>query len=102
MLLPYIYAAVLQGPDIEIADAKNNQLKTASIVLLILTIGNCVVQLKFIVCKTLVALVLLRCDFCDRFVDAVRPQSQEAEMEDGSTVVGLRSRLLRTHTKQAQ
>lgn len=69
-----------------IADANNNPLKTSGYISLVVRLGTCLVQLDFVVCEKIAALVIISCDFCDGFVDAICPCAKSVKMEHGSTV----------------
>lgn len=77
---PVICAQVRQVPAND--DSNNKPLRTADIVLLVVRIGNCVVQFVFIVCIMLAAPGILGCDFGDLFVNLIWLRSREVEIED--------------------
>ena len=53
---------------------------------LVTRLGNRIVKVEFIVCERLAAPVILGCDFCDRFVEAIFLRKPLIEMDDGTTV----------------
>lgn len=81
-----IHAQVRQGFVTKIADANNSPLTTTGIVSRVLRVGNCVVQLKFIVYEMIAPLAILSCGLCDQYVDSIRPCTREVELENVSTV----------------
>lgn len=42
--------------------------------------------MDFIVCERLAAGLVLECNFCDKFVESIRPRKRCVEMDDGSTL----------------
>ncbi|CAN8076123.1 unnamed protein product [Agarophyton chilense] len=74
------------GPLPDIRDANKNAVKTLGTVRLLVRLGRFVVLVDFIVCKTLAAPVVLGCDYCDKFVEAIRPRRKLVELDDRSMV----------------
>ena len=74
------------GPLPNISDADNNPIRMIGLVDLVTRLGNRIVKVEFIVCERLAAPVILGCDFCDRFVEAIFPRKRLIEMDDGTTV----------------
>ena len=62
---------------------------------LIVRHGRRIVKVDFIVCERIAAPVILECDFCDRFVEAIRPRKELVEMDDGMEVTIVRGPLRR-------
>ncbi|CAN8069508.1 unnamed protein product, partial [Agarophyton chilense] len=83
----------------DFADANNNPLSTVGTVTLVVRLGSFVVKLDFIVCRKLATPIILGCDFCDKFIDAIRPRLKRVEMEDGSSVPIVRRPLRRASKK---
>lgn len=81
----------------DIRDANKRPIKSLGTIKLVVQLGNHVVMLPFIVCTTLAAPVVLGCDYCDRFVEAIRPKNREVELDDGSTVPIVRRPLKRSN-----
>lgn len=97
---PALRVHIRAGPTLDIADANNRPLRTVGYLPLVLRLGTYVVQLDFVVCDSLAAPVILGCDFCDRFVEAIRPRAKTVEMADGSTVPIVRKPLKRATKKR--
>lgn len=70
----------------DIRDANKRHIKSLGTIKLVVQLGNHVFMFPFIVCTTLAAPVVLGCDYCDRFVEAIRPKDREVELDDVSTV----------------
>lgn len=73
---PALWAHMCCGPALDIIDANNNPLQPVGYLPLVVRLGTCMVQQFFVVCNTLAAPVILGCDFCDRFVEAIRPRAK--------------------------
>ena len=89
------------GPPPNVSDAKSNPIRMIGLVDLVTRLGNRIVKVEFIGCKRLAAPVILGCDFCDRFVEALFPRKRLIEM-DGGTTVPITRRSLRHPYKQAR
>ncbi|CAN8069585.1 unnamed protein product [Agarophyton chilense] len=85
-LAPADLERIRYGPLRDIRDANKNALKTLGTVRLVVRLGRFVVLVDFIVCKTLAAPVVLGCDYCDKFVEAIRRRRKLVELDDGSMV----------------
>ena len=79
-------AFMASGPLPNICDANNNPLRTIGMTKLPVRLGRLLVRVEFIVCDTLAAPVILGADYCDKFVEAIRPRQKLVELEDGSSV----------------
>ncbi|CAN8068861.1 unnamed protein product [Agarophyton chilense] len=86
ILPPAVQSQIRRGVALDAADAGNNPLETVGVIDLVVRLGPCVVKLHFIVCRSLPAPLILGCDFCDRFVEAVVPRLKRVELDDGSSV----------------
>ena len=95
-LPPGFDAHIRHGPLPNIGDANNNPLYTIGTLALVVRLGRRIVKVEFIVCERLAAPVILGCDFCDRFVEAIRPRKKLVEMDDGTEVPIVRRPLRRT------
>ncbi|CAN8062292.1 unnamed protein product [Agarophyton chilense] len=91
---------IFYGPGRDIADAINNPLHTIGKISLAVRLGTYFVQLDFVVCNSLAAPVIHCCDFCDRFVEAIRPRTRTGMMDDGSTIPIVRKPLNRATQKK--
>ena len=83
------------GPLSNIGDANNKPLSMLGIIDLLVRLGTYLVKVDFIVCDRLAAPVILGCEYCDRFVEAIRPRKKLVELEDGSTIPITRRSLTR-------
>ena len=95
-LLPVFDAHIRHGPLPNIGDANNNPLSMIGTLALVVRLGRRIVKVYFIVCERLVAPVILGCDFCGRFVEAIRPRMKLVEMDEGTEVPIVRRPLRRT------
>ncbi|CAN8072774.1 unnamed protein product [Agarophyton chilense] len=86
------------GPLQDIRDANRNAVRTLGAVKLPVRIGHYLVKVKFVVCRSLAAPIVLGCDYCDRFVEAIRPRSRLITLDDGSTVPIVRRPLRKVPT----
>ena len=75
----------------DIRDANKGRVHTLGTLSLQCQIGACSMRVNFVVCERLSVPVILGCDFCDRYVEAIRPRRRLVEMDDGSTVPIIRS-----------
>ena len=77
---------IRQGPLPNVADVNNNPIRMTGLVDLMVRLGTRIAKTEFIVCEKIAAPVILVCDFCDRFVEAIYPRKKNIELNDGSTV----------------
>ena len=70
----------------DVSDANDNPIHMLGATQQVVRLGQRVVSLTFIVHKTLAAPLILGCDFCDRFVEAIFPRQKNILMDDGSTL----------------
>ena len=70
----------------EVSDANVNPIQMLGTAQQVVRLGHRVMSLTFIVCRTLAAPLILGCDFCDRFVEAIFPRQKTILMDDGNTV----------------
>ena len=82
----------------EVTDANRNPIRMIGTIDLIVQLGNCMMRTEFIVCERLADPVILGCDFCDRFIEAIYPRKRLVELDDGSTVPIVRRPLKRDST----
>lgn len=85
-LLPGYETHVRYGPLPHISDANSNPIKMTGYIDQVARLGTRLVKVTFIVCESLAAPVILGCDFCDRFVEAIHPRKREVELDDGTKV----------------
>lgn len=76
---PPICAHICCGTGLDMAEAKKTPLKTVRHVPLVVRFGTCMVQVDFVVCDKLGPPVIVCCDFCDRFVEPLRPRAKNVE-----------------------
>ena len=93
--LPRGVTNIRHGPMPNVADANNNPIKMTGLVNLVVRLGTRLVRVEFIVCERLAAPMILGCDFCDRFVEAIYPRQKCIELDNGSTVSIVRRPLRR-------
>lgn len=74
-------------------NASQNRLKTVGIIDVLARLRRSVVKLNFMFCHSLAALVTLGCDYCERFVKAIRPTPRLVELEEGYSVPMVRKSL---------
>lgn len=91
----HVVGRLRAGPLPEICDANNRPLNMLGTVNLVVQLGTFVVRDVFIVCRTLAAPAILGADFCDKYVEAIRPKKRHVELDDGTTVPIVRGVLRR-------
>ena len=74
------------GPVPNVADANRNPIRILGIIRLLVRLGSHLSKVPFLVAEKLAAPVILGADFCDRYVEAIRPRKRVVELDDGSTV----------------
>ena len=74
------------GPLPRITDANRNPIRAVGVISLILQVGNYVIKDDFIVCERLAAPLIVGCDLCDKYVEAIYPRRRTVELADGSTI----------------
>ena len=94
--LPLGVDVIRHGPLPNVADANNNPIRMTGLVDLVVRSGSHISKAEFIVCERLAAPVIVGCDFCDRFVEAIYPRKKTIELDDGSTVPIVRRPLKRS------
>ena len=90
------WAKIRQAALPDVCDANNRPLQTAGLITLPVKLGRYLVDVQFIVCNKLAASMILGADFCDRYVEAIRPRLRKVELEDGSTIPIIRKPCRRT------
>ena len=70
----------------DICDANNRPLITSCLLRLLVRLGRYLVEVEFIVCERLATTMILGADFCDRYVEAIRPRKKQVELDDGTIV----------------
>ena len=70
----------------DIRDANKGKVRTVGTVTLRCQLGSYETRVNFVVCERLSVPVILGCDFCDRYVEAIMPRQKMVELDDGSTV----------------
>lgn len=65
---------------------------------LVVRLGQLVIKLEFVVCTVLAAPVLMYCDYCDHFINAIQPCLDQIELRD-ETVIPLVRHPLKRGTK---
>ncbi|CAN8069907.1 unnamed protein product [Agarophyton chilense] len=83
VLPPALQSRIRRDHVPEVADANNKPLDTVGFIELVVRVGARVVKLDFVVCRKLAAPVILGCDVCDRFVEAIFSRQRRVEMEYG-------------------
>ncbi|CAN8063205.1 unnamed protein product [Agarophyton chilense] len=96
-LAPADLERIRYGPLPDIRDATKNAVKIVGTVRLMVRLGRFVVLVDFIVCKKLAAPVVLGCDYCDKFFEAIRPRRNLVELDDGSMVPIVRKPMRSCH-----
>lgn len=81
------------NPDDNIRDANGNRLDVMGHCEMEVQLGTFVTRATFMVCHNLAAPVILGCDYCDRFVEAIRPRQREVELTNGTTIPIVRKAL---------
>ena len=79
----------------DIRDANKGRVRTAGTVTLKCQFGSYFVRVNFVVCERLSVPVILGCDFCDRYVEAIMPRRKVVELDDGTTVPIVRAPMTR-------
>lgn len=77
----------------DIREANKGPLKLLGTINLTVQLASYHVKDNFFVCKSLEMTIILRTEFCDKFVLAIRPYDKAVKLEDGTTV-----RVLRSHS----
>lgn len=85
-LPPGVEDRMRYGPLPDICDANNNPLSMLGIISLPVRLGRHLALVDFVVCTSLGAQAILGADYCDKFVEAIRPRAKLVEMDDGTTV----------------
>ena len=70
----------------DIRDANKGRVRTMGMVTLRCQLGSYQVRVDFVVCERLSVPVILGCDFCDRYVEAIMPRRKTVELDDGTTI----------------
>ena len=78
--------AIRPGRLPDIRDANKGKVRTVGTVTLRCQLGSYETRVNFVVCERLSVPVILGCDFCDRYVEAIMPRQKMVELDDGSTV----------------
>lgn len=73
LISPTLRAFMQYVPGLDIEYASNKPLQAVEMTTLTVRLGTYLVQLDFVVCKSLVAPVILGCDVGDLFVEAIHP-----------------------------
>ena len=94
--LQLVVELIRHGPLHNVADANNNSITMTGLVDLLVRLGSRIAKAEFIVCEQLAAPVIIGCDFCDRFAEAIYPRKKTIELGDGSTVPIVRRPLKRS------
>ena len=85
-LSPASREKMIKGGLPNICDANGNPLSMMGRLKLVTRLGSSLVLVDFVVCRTLAADAILGADFCDRYVEAIRPRKKLVELDDGTTV----------------
>lgn len=85
-LAPQLRSLIRFGTVPDVADAINNPLRTVGNMDLVVRLRRSVVKLCFIICRSMAGPVVLRFDYCGRFVEAVRPRPKQVKPKDASSV----------------
>ena len=79
-------ARVRHGPLPNVTDANRNPIRMRGVITLVVRLGRHMAKVDFIVAERLAVPVILGADYCDRFVEAIRPRKRLVEMEDGTEI----------------
>lgn len=82
----YIRQSSLSG----ISHVNNKSLPMAKSVELRVKLGICLGNVEIIFCQSLAAPIILYADFCDSFVETIRPSKKLVELVDGSVMLIVR------------
>lgn len=69
-----------------IRDANNNAFRIHGAIRLTVQVESRTVSTRFWIAKGLSALVILGCDFCDKYIDSILPWKKLVALGDGTTV----------------
>ena len=83
-LPPECRSRLRQGPLPKVTDANRNPIRMIGKIELVIQLGNWISKTSFIVCEKLTVPVILGCDFCDKFVEAIRPLRRVVELDGGT------------------
>ena len=86
MLPPKVLDSLDNGPFWDVVDANGKPITTIGSVTFIVRLGPYAVAHRFIVCDNLAAPLILGTDFCDTYVEAIRPKKKVVELDDGTTI----------------
>lgn len=90
--LPKGHAQIRRGETPLINDANGRPVNIVGTVSLYVRFGSYVVKCDFYVCEHLATSYILGGDFCDRFVNAIRPRKRTVELDDGTEIPIVRKR----------
>lgn len=82
ILSPQVRSRVNTDVIPDISKTNNSLLKTIKTMTLVVSYGQSVVKLDFIVCQSPAVPVIFGCDYCDRFVDGIPPRLSQVKSED--------------------
>ncbi len=71
---------------VKIKDANNRRVNLVGRINLVCQIGTRSEIVTFYVAERLATTVILGCDFCDRYIESIRPRRRLIQLDDGSTV----------------
>ena len=94
--LPLGVDVIRNGPLPNVADANNNPIRMTGLVDVVVRLGSRIAKAEFILCERLAAPVIVGCDFCDLFVEAIYSRKETIELDDGSTLPIVRRPLKRS------
>lgn len=86
VLPPKLRAQIKTHGTTDISDTNNHPLKTVGAIALVVRFGKVMVNLEYIVCKSLVVPVIMAWDYFDRFFKSVQPRLKQVKLEDGTVV----------------
>lgn len=95
LIPPPLWKSIRFGRALDIADANNQPIRTYGYINFVVGLGTSSELVKFIVCESLAAPIVLGCDFCDHCVEAIRPPKRIVEMTDGSLIPIVRTAMRR-------
>lgn len=76
---------------VTLRNASNKPIYTLGVAHLDVNLGSGRHRVTFIVCDKLATDVLLGCEYCDKYIEAIKPRKREVELDDGTTVPIIRN-----------
>ena len=79
-------AKIKHGPLPRVTDANRNPLRMMGTITLVVRLGRHLAKVEFVVAERLAVPLILGADYCDRFVEAIRPRKRLVELDDGTEI----------------